>query len=101
MVIEWLSFRVKPELREEFIQKDAAIWTATLSQQEGFLSKEVWIDPAKSDRLYLVIRWQTRQQWKAVPLELLAQTDAKFMSAMGKDNYEMLESKEYQIRKFP
>ena len=101
MVIEWLSFRVEPELREEFIKKDKAIWTATLSQQAGFLSKEVWIDPAKSDRLYLVIRWQTREQWKSVPLELLAETDAKFMSAMGQGNYEMLESKEYQIRKFP
>ena len=101
MVIEWLTFRVEPELREKFIQKDKAIWTATLSQQEGFLSKEVWIDPTKSDRLYLVIRWQTRQQWKSVPLELLAETDAQFVSAMGKNNYEMLESKEYQIRKFP
>ena len=101
MVIEWLTFRVKPELREEFIKKDEAIWTATLSQQDGFLSKEVWIAPDREDRVFFVIRWQTREQWKAVPMKLLAETDKQFMSAIGKKNYKMLESKEYNVRKFP
>ena len=45
MVIEFLKFKVTPELREKFIQKDAEIWTAALARYPGFLSKEVWIDP--------------------------------------------------------
>jgi uncharacterized protein (TIGR03792 family) len=101
MVIEWLGFQVLPELREKFIAEDEKIWTAILSQADGFLGKEIWLAPEKSDRLFMIIRWQTRQQWKAVPIELLQETEAKFMAAMGKDNYQMIESKEYQIRKFP
>lgn len=101
MVIEWLTFRVKPELREKFIKKDEAIWTATLSQQDGFINKEVWIAPDREDRVFFVIRWQTREQWKAIPMKLLAETDKQFASAVGKNNYKMLESKEYHIRKFP
>ena len=101
MVIEWLGFRVKPELREKFIVEDEKIWTPVLAASPGFLGKEVWIAPGVEDRVYFVIRWQTREQWKAVSMELLVETEAKFMSAMGKGNYKMLESKEYQIRKFP
>ena len=101
MVIEWLGFRVKPELREKFITEDEKIWTSALATSPGFLGKEVWIEPELSDRVYFVIRWQTREQWKAVPMQLLEETEAKFMSAMGQGNYEMIESKEYQIRKFP
>jgi uncharacterized protein (TIGR03792 family) len=101
MVIEWLGFQVLPELREKFIAEDEKIWTAVLSGADGFLGKEIWIEPEKSDRLSLIIRWQTRQQWKAVPIELLQEAEAKFMAVMGKDSYQMIESKEYQIRKFP
>ena len=101
MVIEWLGFEVKPELREKFIKEDEKIWTAALNSQDGFLGKEVWLDPRLEDRVYFVIRWQTRQQWKAVPMDLLVETEAEFMKAMGQENYQMIESKEYQIRKFP
>lgn len=101
MVIEWLGFQVKPELREKFIKEDEKIWTAVLSQADGFLGKEIWITPDASDRIYLVIRWQTRDQWKAVPINLLQETEAKFLDAMGQNSYQMIEVKEYQIRKFP
>ena len=100
MVIEWLGFSVKPELREKFIAEDAKIWTAALSDADGFFGKEIWLDPGSAERIYLVIRWQTREQWKAVPIELLQTTEAKFAEAMGTDNYKMIEVKEYQIRKF-
>lgn len=101
MVIEWLKFKVTPEIREKFIKKDEAIWTATLSKQPGFLGKEVWLAPTIADEVIFAIRWQTREQWKAVPIELLTATEEKFAAAMGRDNYQMIESKEYQIRKFP
>jgi uncharacterized protein (TIGR03792 family) len=101
MVIEWLGFQIKPELREKFIQEDEKIWTVVLSKADGFLGKEIWIEPDKSDRIFLIICWQTREQWKAVPIELLQETEAKFMATMGKDSYQMIETKEYQIRKFP
>jgi uncharacterized protein (TIGR03792 family) len=100
MVIEWLKFRVTPEAREKFIEQDEVIWTATLATYPGFLRKEVWLDPSISDEVVLIIRWQSREQWKAVPIDVLRATEEKFAAAMGQSNYEMIETKEYQIRKF-
>ncbi len=101
MVIEWLVFKISASAREKFIAKDQEIWSPLLAKYPGFLSKEIWLDPEKSDRLTIVIRWQTRQEWKAVPTDILEATEQKFTKAMGKDNYEMIEATEYQVRKFP
>jgi uncharacterized protein (TIGR03792 family) len=100
MVIEWLQFRVNPEIREKFIEKDSEIWTKFLAQQSGFLGKEIWINPALEEELIIVAHWQTKEQWKAIPQNLLDETEAKFSSAMGKDNYQLLKVKEFQVRKF-
>ncbi|MBE9169370.1 TIGR03792 family protein [Pleurocapsales cyanobacterium LEGE 06147] len=101
MVIEWLEFKVDPESREKFIQKDNEVWTALLVTYPGFIGKEIWLDPTALDQVTMVIRWQTRQQWKSVPQEILEETERKFARAMGVTPYEMIETREYQIRKFP
>ncbi len=101
MVIEWLKFRVAPELQENFLKKDEAIWTSLLASYPGFLGKETWLVPDAAEEIVFVIRWQTRQQWKSIPIEVLAETEQKFAQQVGKNNYEMIEMKEYQVRKFP
>lgn len=103
MVIEWLKFRVDSKSREQFIQKDEAIWTASLATYPGFLGKEVWIEPNAPERVIFTIRWQTREQWKSIPIKDLAAIEQKFSAIMREMNikYKMLESKEFQIRKFP
>ncbi|XHX80342.1 MAG: TIGR03792 family protein [Stenomitos frigidus ULC029] len=101
MVIEWLKIQVDPALREKYIQKDDEIWTKQLSRHPGYLSKEVWIDPTHSDTLILVIRWATREAWKAVPAEELEETEKRFALAMGDGDHKIVETGEYQVRKFP
>ena len=103
MVIEWLKFKVDSDSREQFVQQDEKIWTASLATYPGFLGKEVWIEPNTSDTVIFVIRWQTREQWKSIPIKDLAEIEREFSAVMSKDNirYKMIESKEYQIRKFP
>ena len=103
MVIEWLKFSVSSDSREQFIQQDEKIWTASLSTYPGFLGKEVWIEPNAPAKIIFTIRWQTREQWKSIPLQDLAKIEQQFSRVM-KDKgirYKMVESKEYQIRKFP
>ncbi|MEH1910501.1 MAG: hypothetical protein V7K95_23050 [Nostoc sp.] len=41
MVIKFLNFKGAPNLREDFIQKDAQIWTTVLAEYPKFLAKEV------------------------------------------------------------
>ena len=103
MVIEWLEFRVDADSREKFIRQDEAIWTAALATYPGFLGKEVWIEPNASDKVIFTIRWQTREQWKSIPASDLAKIEQRFSTKMRQMNikYKMIESKEYQIRKFP
>lgn len=101
MIIEWLKFEVKSEIREKFIEQDQKIWTKTLARQPGFLGKEIWINPDLPDEIIFVIRWQTREQWKAIASELLEMTEQKFRQSLGTDSYKMLEAKEHHVRKFP
>jgi uncharacterized protein (TIGR03792 family) len=100
MVIEWLKIEVPPEIREKFIQKDAEIWTTFLATCPGFLGKEVWLNPNDPTKLTLVIRWETRENWKSISSERLQQVEEQFDQAMG-DNYPIIDSAEYQVRKFP
>lgn len=100
MVIEWLKIKVSSELREKFIEKDAQIWTAMLSGYPGFLSKEVWINPETPTEVVLIIRWQTLEQWKAVPQERLAQIEKRFTKEFG-EQQEIIEAAQFQVRKYP
>ncbi|OCQ97356.1 cyanobacterial protein, TIGR03792 family [Nostoc sp. MBR 210] len=99
VVIELLKFQVDPNLRETFIQKDAEIWTTALAKYPGFLSKEVWINPNDPSEVTFTIRWATREQWQAIPEADLIAIDSKFVQALG-NNFQMIESAEYQVRKF-
>lgn len=100
MVIEWLTFEMAPENRSAFIERDTEIWTAALSRYPGYVSKEVWIAPDADNRVTMVIRWASREQWKAIPEAVLTQVTDRFDRAVGFD-YSMVESKEYQVRRFP
>jgi uncharacterized protein (TIGR03792 family) len=99
MVIEWLKFTVTAELREQFVQKDAEIWTSVLASYPGFLNKEVWISPDRLDEVVAVIRWESLEQWQAIPADILEETEARFLAAMG-DTYKLVEANKYQVRKF-
>ncbi|MBZ8180787.1 TIGR03792 family protein [Oscillatoria salina] len=101
MVIEWLRIKVAPEAREKYIQKDAEIWTPMLTRYPGFLGKEVWLNPEKADEVVLIIRWRTRQEWSSVPIEDITETEKQFDEAMGDTSHQIVESLEYQVRKFP
>jgi uncharacterized protein (TIGR03792 family) len=101
MIIEWLKFRVSPDLREEFLEIDQQIWTNKLKTRPGFLGKEVWLNPDRMDEVIMFIRWQTREEWKNIPQEELNIIEKQFAQKMQGKKYQMIESLEYQVRKFP
>ncbi|MGF1570105.1 MAG: TIGR03792 family protein [Nodosilinea sp.] len=100
MVIEWLTFAVEPEHRETFIRLDHDIWTAALSRYPGFITKEVWISPDLLDQVVVVIRWQTREQWKSIPQSDLDAIEERFQGATA-FSHRMIDSREYQVRRYP
>ena len=100
MIIEWLKFKISPDRREEFIQKDTEIWTAAISAYPGYLGKEVWIDPNAPEEVVILVRWATYQQWKSLSSDYLAKVEQEFSTAMA-GGYELIEEREYHLRKFP
>ncbi|MBE7380869.1 MAG: TIGR03792 family protein [Leptolyngbya sp. SIO1E4] len=100
MIIEWLKFRVPADQRERYVQLDDEIWTAALQTYPGFLSKETWISPEDEEAVILVIRWRTREEWKAIPEDELAEIEARFDEAVPFE-YILENVKEFQVRRFP
>lgn len=99
MVIEWLTFAVDPDNRETFIRLDNEIWTAALSEYPGFISKEVWISPDLLDQVVFMVRWQTREQWKAIPQDVLEAIEQQFDEAVN-FSYRIIDAREYQVRRY-
>jgi uncharacterized protein (TIGR03792 family) len=96
VVVELLKVEVVPEERDNYIQKDAEIWTTSLAKYPGFLGKEVWINPNHPTELILIIRWGTREQWKAIPSQDLQIIEDKFTQIMGK-SYPIVKSAEFEV----
>ncbi len=93
--VEWLKFRVPPQEQAFFLQKDDEIWTPVLASSPGFVGKEAWQHPYHADEVILVIRWTSRDDWKAIPEDLLDQTTQRFNEAVGAD-YPLLEATEFR-----
>lgn len=100
MVIEWLKFKVEPELREKFIQMDESIWTPAVTGHYGFLGKEVWINPDDPAEVVLVIHWESVEKWHTFPAERVQEIEAQFNQSFP-GQYQLVEEGTYQVRKFP
>jgi uncharacterized protein (TIGR03792 family) len=99
VIIELLKVKVAPELQKQYLEKDAEIWTQALVSYPGFLGKEVWLNPNEPTEILLVIRWASREQWKAISIELLDAIEQQFAQALG-DIYQIVDLSEYQVHKF-
>lgn len=96
MVIEWLRITVPVADQARYLAQDAAIWSAALARNAGYLGKEVWVRADDAECVNLVIRWASRAAWHAVPAGLLAETDAAFRAAMG-GVYPVIECMDYEV----
>lgn len=79
MITEILYFQVSPAERQAWLAQDAAVWTAFLSQQPGYIRKESWLADETTDELCLVIWWQSAAAMQAIPRAGLLATE----QAMG------------------
>ncbi|MEM9216167.1 MAG: TIGR03792 family protein [Cyanobacteria bacterium P01_F01_bin.150] len=94
MVIEWLQFRVNEDAREEFVERDRAIWTTALAKYPGFEKKDVWISPEDPNEVICVVYWETMDQWKSIPVSDLEAIETEFQETMG-NRYKLLDVKTY------
>jgi uncharacterized protein (TIGR03792 family) len=77
MVVEVLRFTVPPERRDDFIARDAEVWTPVLARRPGFIRKQTLADRLDPSRVVLLTHWETFEDWQAFPNELREQLDAQ------------------------
>jgi uncharacterized protein (TIGR03792 family) len=78
VVVEELRFRPEAGHLERFLLRDHEVWTRYLTAQPGFVRKQVWLSPDRSE-VVMQIWWEDRESWKAV----LPDAVATIEEAMG------------------
>jgi uncharacterized protein (TIGR03792 family) len=65
-----VACKCAPGRREEWLKRDAEIWTPALAAHDGYISKEVWPSIDNPDDVVIIVRWESLAQWKSFPDEL-------------------------------
>lgn len=77
VVVEQLRLKVPSESRQAWLKAEAGSWEPWLNQQQGFLGRQLLWDPEREEGT-LLIRWESRRQWKAIPEAELAAVQQRF-----------------------
>ena len=67
-VVEHLRVRVHSDARAAWLQAETHTWEPWLCRKLGFLGRELYWDAEREEGI-LLIRWASREQWKAIPSE--------------------------------
>lgn len=76
-VIEHLRIQVPSEGRQAWLDAERGSWEPWLAQQQGFLGRDLLWDP-NSEEGTLLIRWSSRDAWKAIPGEEVEAVQQRF-----------------------
>ena len=76
-VIEHLRISVSAQGREAWLEAERGSWEPWLAQQTGFLGRDLLWDP-ETEEGTLLIRWSSRQAWKAIPSDQVAEVQDRF-----------------------
>jgi uncharacterized protein (TIGR03792 family) len=79
MVVEFLTFAVPLEIRDQWMAVEHQTWSRFLERQPGFVDKQLWVDRDDEDAVHAVVRWTDESSWKSIPDHELAAVD----EAMG------------------
>ncbi len=76
-VVEHLRVKVPAEGRQAWLAAEQGSWEPWLAQQDGFLDRQLLWD-AEREEGTLLIRWASKDQWKAIPPEAVDAVQARF-----------------------
>ena len=66
VVVEHLRIKVPAGGRAAWLQAEQGSWEPWLEQQDGYLGRDLLWDSEREEGT-LLIRWASREQWKAIP----------------------------------
>ena len=77
IVIEELRLKVPSEFKEEWLNAEKKIWEPWLSNQDGFLGRQIFWDKEKEVALILV-NWKNKKLWKSISRKEVNEVQEKF-----------------------
>ncbi len=98
--IEELTFWVKPELIDQYIELDSQLWVPALCTRQGFLGSEVWLGEEGTGEITMLYFWETYEDFAG--LDEVWQNDLKDKTnaAMGEGNMRFIGQMEKSQKKF-
>ena len=76
-VVEHLRIKVPADALSVWHRAEEGSWEPWLTKQDGFLGRDLLWDPETAEGT-LLIRWASREQWKAIPAAEVAQVQEQF-----------------------
>ena len=76
-VVEHLRIKVPADALSVWHRAEEGSWEPWLTKQDGFLGRDLLWDP-QTEEGTLLIRWASREQWKAIPAAEVAQVQEQF-----------------------
>jgi len=77
IVIEELRLKVPSEFKEVWLNAEKKIWEPWLSNQDGFLGRQIFWDKEKEVALILV-NWKNKKLWKSISMKEVNEVQKKF-----------------------
>ena len=68
LIIEELRLKIPMNYKETWLEAEKYIWQPWLSNQEGFLGRQLFWDKDKEEALILV-SWENKELWKKISME--------------------------------
>jgi uncharacterized protein (TIGR03792 family) len=76
-VVEHLRVKVPAEARQAWLEAERGSWDPWLERQPGYLGRDLLWD-AEREEGTLLIRWASRDQWKAIPAAEVGAVQERF-----------------------
>jgi uncharacterized protein (TIGR03792 family) len=76
-VVEHLRVKVPAEARQAWLEAERGSWEPWLERQPGYLGRDLLWD-AEREEGTLLIRWASRDQWKAIPVAEVEAVQERF-----------------------
>ena len=84
LITEELRLKVPTDFKEVWLNTEKNIWEPWLSNQDGFLGRQIFWDKKKEEALILV-NWKSRELWKKISIEEVNQIQDEFEKTVRKD----------------
>ncbi len=86
LFVEELTFWVRPELLEKYIEIDAELWVPALCTRKGYLGGEVWVGEEGTGEVLMLCFWEDYEDFATLDKAWESDMKTKTEAAIGEGN---------------